>query len=118
MMTRKRTVITKARGRLCPYCGCKMLNGQTRPTRDHLFPKAKGGSFVNGMRIMCCWKCNNDKADMTLEEFTVAMESCGDPRAAHLKAFVEKPITGWNFWEAPKQETRPAQSERKEITRP
>lgn len=58
----------------CFYCGCKTRNNRRRPnhrqaqdsrTRDHIFPYSLGGYSW----VIACFSCNNDKADLSLNEF-------------------------------------------------
>ena len=50
----------------CQYCNKKLTAGQI--TIDHVLPKAQGGitSFTNC--VVCCYICNNRKADRTPEQ--------------------------------------------------
>ena len=53
----------------CAYCGLPMRRrgiGETSATKDHIVPKAHGGRFV---KLPACRKCNQAKADMSLDAF-------------------------------------------------
>jgi hypothetical protein len=53
----------------CAFCGIPMKRrgvSETSATRDHIVPKAHGGRFVT---IPACRKCNQAKADMSLDAF-------------------------------------------------
>ena len=77
----------------CPYCSEVMDRTihDRRPTRDHIFPKSRGGRARHDGRrniIIVCSRCNRDKADLTLEEFHVALVWALDPRAKHVLALI------------------------------
>ena len=52
---------------MCPcwYCGASLKGGKR--TRDHVVPKAKGGTY--GKKVDACERCNNKKADLTIHQF-------------------------------------------------
>jgi hypothetical protein len=50
----------------CFYCGVKLTKtGKHHKTKDHIVPKAKGGTKV----VPACFLCNHYKADLSLESF-------------------------------------------------
>ena len=51
----------------CYYCGCKLSNGQK--TIDHKFPISRGGKTSEDNLVVSCIECNQDKDNMTEEEF-------------------------------------------------
>lgn len=52
----------------CVYCG----NGDKRSlTIDHVVPKSKGGKDKWDNVVTACNSCNNEKADLTIEEWGV-----------------------------------------------
>jgi 5-methylcytosine-specific restriction endonuclease McrA len=61
--------------RNCFYCGQPMKRrGKRRGnplgrTEDHVLPRARGGTSSLGNIVQCHRKCNEDKADRTLEEY-------------------------------------------------
>lgn len=56
--------IFKRDGNSCVYCG------STRTlTLDHVIPRAKGGKDTWENLVTACHACNNEKADLTLEEW-------------------------------------------------
>lgn len=63
------TTRNKARNnkRHCYFCKCR-LNNSNR-TIDHLIPQARGGSNSWYNKVWCCFKCNNEKGDMTEKEY-------------------------------------------------
>lgn len=90
------SILVKSYGRKCPYCGEPMIGGLSRPTKDHRLPRSRGGKLLNGNRVICCAKCNGDKASQTLEEFLGWLECRRDPRAEHVRAYLAYPIVDWN----------------------
>jgi 5-methylcytosine-specific restriction endonuclease McrA len=62
-----------AKGANCAYCCRRMESTRSASrlaaTRDHVQPKSLGGSY----RIWCCRACNNIKADMTPNEWSLYM---------------------------------------------
>lgn len=73
----------------CPYCGVKMSRGTFRPTRDHLHPRSKGGILDPGNKVIVCLPCNQAKGDLTIHEFLAALTYYRDPRARHVRRFIE-----------------------------
>lgn len=62
----------------CFYCGVLTTNGvkggkhpETMKTRDHLFPRARGGTLCDSNKVMACNKCNQDKGCLSVDEFRV-----------------------------------------------
>lgn len=57
-------------GMPCPYCYDKMTRDvRKKPTREHIYPKSKGGTLERGNKTVVCYECNTLKGDMTIEEF-------------------------------------------------
>ena len=56
---------------LCTYCRVRLTrptatnHASTMATRDHVFPKSRGGIYT----VPCCLRCNNMKADTTPREW-------------------------------------------------
>ncbi|MGG3467335.1 HNH endonuclease [Neobacillus pocheonensis] len=48
---------------VCKYCGGR------GNTIDHIIPRSKGGKTSLDNCVCACMKCNNEKADLKLEEF-------------------------------------------------
>ena len=48
----------------CVYCGNKK-----QLTLDHVVPRAKGGKDSWDNLVTACFKCNNEKSDLTIEEW-------------------------------------------------
>lgn len=51
----------------CFYCS-KEINKATR-TRDHVFPRIKGGTLCDGNKVWSCQECNSYKSNYTVLEF-------------------------------------------------
>lgn len=69
----------------CLYCGVELVSGRVQQhgpetaTRDHIYPKSKGGRTV----VQCCEWCNFKKANKPVGEW-LASESLAGRRAAVL----------------------------------
>lgn len=50
----------------CVYCGD---DNRKALTLDHVVPKSKGGKDRWSNLVTCCYDCNQEKADLTLEEW-------------------------------------------------
>jgi len=61
----------------CVYCGS---NKKRDLTIDHVIPKSKGGEDKWENLVTACFKCNNKKSSMDLEEFGIPIEQ---PRRPH-----------------------------------
>ncbi len=55
--------------RYCKYCGQYLQ--KEKITLDHIWPKDLGGPTITTNLNPTCCKCNSDKANMTMEEYTV-----------------------------------------------
>jgi HNH endonuclease len=55
--------LPKINTKQCCYCWASFKDAVK--TRDHIHPKSKGGKLTRP----CCYACNQEKADMTLEEY-------------------------------------------------
>lgn len=84
--------VFKRDGYTCVYCGCKK---RKTLTIDHLIPKAKGGrdSFDNW--VTACFRCNNEKADLTLEEYGKEIPK---PQRPHYLMLMRKTTEIYNEW--------------------
>lgn len=51
----------------CVYCG--ESGERSKLTLDHVVPQSKGGPNTWNNLVTSCKKCNNEKADLTLEEY-------------------------------------------------
>lgn len=85
--------LRRARGQACPYCGDPMEGRDQRPTMDHIWPKALGGTLWNADGscniVIVCGRCNFDKSDMTLEEYRDWLREMGWPnRTAWVELFI------------------------------
>lgn len=52
----------------CFYCGRK-ITGRLKPTRDHVFPKSKGGGNATKNIVLACRDCNRSKSNKMIWEF-------------------------------------------------
>jgi hypothetical protein len=59
-----------------------ILHTETHPTRDHTIPASKGGTVL----VHCCYQCNQIKADMMPEQWTVFM-------AENPEWWLKRPVT-------------------------
>lgn len=50
----------------CVYCGSTVLK---KLTIDHVIPRSRGGKDKWDNVVTACSKCNNEKADLTVEEW-------------------------------------------------
>jgi len=58
--------IFKRDGYECVYCG---ENSKRYLTLDHVYPRSKGGPNTWDNLVTACKKCNNEKDNLTLEEY-------------------------------------------------
>lgn len=83
------TLLDRFHGKRCPYCNNVMKRDSDRPpTRDHVKPRSAGGTLEGENRLVVCGPCNNDKADLTLDEWIEDLTKRGDIRASVVRAAV------------------------------
>ena len=60
-------------GHRCAYCNGQRMYPESRFTVDHVIPLSRGG-YRNSLSnmVLACARCNNDKADMTAEEWMMS----------------------------------------------
>lgn len=51
----------------CHYCGCTLTSSNR--TLDHVHPRSWGGISLPDNLVPCCRSCNNEKTDMTPEQY-------------------------------------------------
>ena len=51
----------------CYYCGCKLTDKNR--TLDHMYPRRWGGISIPENLVPSCKNCNQDKMDMTFDQF-------------------------------------------------
>ena len=51
----------------CPYCNKK--KSSSKVVADHIYPVSKGGLSTLQNMVLICYKCNEDKSDLTLRNF-------------------------------------------------
>jgi 5-methylcytosine-specific restriction endonuclease McrA len=56
---------------VCAYCKTT-LDDYSR-TVDHLYPKSRGGKLSNSNKVPCCGDCNKLKGNMSIVEFSRAL---------------------------------------------
>lgn len=56
---------------VCAYCKVN-LDDYSR-TVDHLYPKSRGGVLSNSNKVPCCGECNKMKGNMSIVEFSRAL---------------------------------------------
>ena len=65
----------------CAYCGIEVFQnqkGRTLATGDHIKPLCLGGKDEFSNITVSCFKCNQEKGSLTVEEFLAIMD---DPSA-------------------------------------
>lgn len=70
--------LVRLQGWRCYYCGLRIgLEAQASnpmpddlATLDHAIPTSRGGTNSIMNLVAACYRCNSDKSDMTLQEFT------------------------------------------------
>lgn len=70
----------------CAYCGELMA----APTKDHVQPKSKGGANHPGNILFSCYLCNNEKGDLSLQDWALRLAFNGDPRAPRVTNILER----------------------------
>lgn len=75
----------------CPYCdrAMDMSGGLLQRTKDHILPKALGGSNGALNQIPACRECNSAKAAHTPASLRVVAAELRD-RAAYLEQIAER----------------------------
>ena len=67
--------LMEASGGRCWYCGCQLKHGvgPTSITREHLLPRARGGSNRRENIVAACRSCNVSKQAKTVEEYRASL---------------------------------------------
>lgn len=63
--------IKQEREHKCHYCGKDIIDKKNDLTVDHRTPVSRGGEYIEENLVICCKDCNQDKGDMTEEEYKV-----------------------------------------------
>lgn len=76
----------------CAYCGVPMHmeSPRLRPTRDHIDPRSKRGRNVLTNIAIVHLSCNQDKNDLTLEQWYAELNYRTDPRAKTVAQFLKQ----------------------------
>ena len=83
--------LMSAIGTRCPYCNHVMETNRHKPTRDHIHPKSRGGSFATpGNKVIACEPCNTDKGSLSLRQFLAKLQDSQDRRALYVAAFMAR----------------------------
>lgn len=53
----------------CYYCGKNFISSNEEFSLDHLMPSSRGGQTIESNLAICCISCNEEKANMTEEEY-------------------------------------------------
>ena len=76
-------------GEPCPWCANIMGETYARfPTRDHVVPKSRTSKGVRHAYVIVCLTCNQAKRNYTLSQWLDRLRRGGDPRAAHVEAWM------------------------------
>lgn len=68
----------------CVYCG---VNDKRKLTIDHVIPKCRNGNDTWDNVVVACNKCNNEKGNLTLEEWG---KEDPNPRKPHFLMLLKK----------------------------
>lgn len=85
-----------AHGRPCPYCEMPMQVRSRKhgvapsrdpafPTRDHVVPRSQASGLGT---VIVCYRCNQDKRDLTLPAWLSVLTAQEDPRAVIVRAYM------------------------------
>lgn len=89
MQNPQRPLLVAAIGAPCAYCSAPMMPPDKPPTRDHVKPRAKGGTFADQRnRLLVCSPCNHAKGKRTLQQWLRVLVAASDPRAARVGALL------------------------------
>lgn len=74
VFARVRERIARDNDWICTYCGVEVVigapGGDRLATIDHKVPLSRGGSWKRFNLTCACRRCNGEKADMTVEEYS------------------------------------------------
>ena len=79
------TEVLERDGGTCIWCGCA-FDGRTRPTREHVVPRVKGGPSWLENEVEACRRCNGERGHRGVVEWLEECERRGwSPDAARLE---------------------------------
>jgi len=87
--------IFKRDGNECVYCGHSVRKDLTI---DHVIPKSKGGKDKWNNLVTACFKCNNKKASLSLEEFGADIEEPIRPHYIMLMKQINHIYKEWKIY--------------------
>lgn len=70
LRARLKRVLQAQSGGYCGYCGKR----KKKLTLDHIVPVSKGGVTRLNNLVLCCFTCNQIKADRTVEQWLAYLE--------------------------------------------
>ncbi len=82
----RRAALVAAIGQPCPYCGEPMA----APTRDHIWPRKRGGTLNGRNKAIVCDPCNTDKGHRSMASWIIRLQRAGDRRVAHVETFLRE----------------------------
>lgn len=68
-MKRRHKILGLKSNMRCWYCGVGKRDRRGKWTREHQEPKCLGGTGDPDNLVLACQKCNEEKADMTVEAY-------------------------------------------------
>lgn len=82
-------------GNACVYCGA---NKRQDLTIDHVIPQSKGGKNTWNNLVTACFKCNNSKGSLDLEEFGAEIDKPTRPHYLMLLSQVNYIYKEWKTY--------------------
>lgn len=79
----------------CVYCGA---NNKKDLTIDHVIPQSKGGKNTWNNLVTACFKCNNKKGSLDLEEFGADIDKPIRPHYLMLMRRLSHIYTEWKIY--------------------
>ncbi len=76
------------KGSCCRYCGVELKKDEI--TWDHIYPQNFGGPTITNNLAASCFKCNNEKSNMTPEEYKNFIQVKQEGTNADIKRYIRK----------------------------